>query len=144
MNVSDCMTVKIEIASPRQTLRDAAQAMRKNETGILPVGENDRLTGMITDRDMVVRAIAEGKGPETPIAEVMTAEVIYCFEDDDLDTAATKMSDSQVRRLPVLNRAKRLVGMISLGDLSQASNEEGQLSAEALTGIATPGGQHVQ
>ena len=92
--------------------------MAEIDAGALPVGENDRLVGMITDRDIAVRAVADGKGPDTPIREIMTTEVKYCFEDDEIDEVALNMADIQVRRLPVLNDQKRLVGIISLGDIA--------------------------
>jgi signal-transduction protein with cAMP-binding, CBS, and nucleotidyltransferase domain len=107
------------------------------DAGVLPVGENDRLVGMITDRDIAVRAVAQGKGPDTPLREVMTADVKYCFEDEDTDQVARNMGDQQVRRRPVVNRDKRLVGILSLGDL--AVMQGGQPAGEALTDIFAPG-----
>jgi CBS domain-containing protein len=112
------------------------------DAGVLPVGENDRLVGMITDRDIAVRAVAQGKGPDTPVREVMTADVKYCFEDEATDQVARNMGDQQVRRLPVVNRDKRLVGILSLGDL--AVMQGGQPAGEALTDISRPGGEHSQ
>ena len=112
MNVKDRMSKDVRIASPTQLIRDAAQTMKEIDAGFLPVGEDDRLVGMITDRDIAIRAVAEGKGPDTPVRDVMTTEVIYCFEDEDLDAASAKMGDLQVRRLPVLNANKRLIGII--------------------------------
>ncbi|TGS81019.1 CBS domain-containing protein, partial [Mesorhizobium sp. M2D.F.Ca.ET.178.01.1.1] len=91
----------------------------KLDAGVMPVGENDRLVGMITDRDMVIRGIALGKGPDTKVRDVMSQEVRYCFDDEDVDHVLANMGDLQVRRLPVLNRDKRLVGIISLGDLAR-------------------------
>jgi len=144
MNVETCMTKAVRIAAPAQSIRDAARMMKEIDAGFLPVGENDRLVGMITDRDIAVRAVAEGKGPDTPVRDVMTEEVLYCFEDEDLDAVSTEMGNLQVRRLPVLNREKRLVGIISLGDISQAGDDDGARSAAALSGVSTPGGQHQQ
>jgi CBS domain-containing protein len=110
--------------------------------GLLPVTENDRLVGMISDRDIAIRGVGMGRGPESRIRDVMTVEVRYCFEDQDLEEVTENMGDIQVRRLPVLNREKRLVGIIALGDIAriQASNGTG----EALSRISRPGGQHVQ
>src|SRR5215213_3133664 len=105
----------------------------------MPVRAGDRVVGMITDRDITVRAVAQGRGPDTPVREVMTDEVKYCYEDDDTNDVARNMADIQVRRLPVLTRDKRLVGIISLGDMA-VSDEAG----EAVAGISQPGGQHSQ
>jgi CBS domain-containing protein len=141
MNIQDCMSKDVQIASPDQTIRDAAQKMKEIDAGFLPVGENDRLVGMITDRDIAVRGVAAGKGPDTPVREVMSKEVLYCFEDESIDAVSEKMAKQQIRRMPVLNHDKRLVGIISLGDISQQDRTG---SAEALSGISSPGGQHVQ
>jgi CBS domain-containing protein len=138
------MSKDVKIASPTWSIRDAARAMKEIDAGFLPVGEKDRLVGMVTDRDIAIRAIGDGKGPDTKVRDVMTDEVIYCFEDDDLDAVSTKMSDRKVRRLPVLNRDKRLVGVVSLGDLSQSPEDDGRRSAAALSGVSTPGGEHRQ
>jgi CBS domain-containing protein len=110
------------------------------DAGALPVSENDRLVGMITDRDIAVRAVALGKGPETPVREIMTSDVKYCFEDEDTDHVACNMGDQRVRRPPVVNRDKRLVGILSLGDI--ALTQGGQTAGEALAGISRPGGEH--
>jgi CBS domain-containing protein len=142
MKVSEAMSRDVRIASPDQTICDAAKAMATIDVGALPVGENDRLVGMITDRDIAVRAIAEHKGPDTPVREVMTRDVKYCFEDEDLEHVAANMGDQRVRRLPVLDRDKRLVGIVSLADVSMV---EGRGAAgDALTGISRPGGPHSQ
>lgn len=144
MQVRECMSKDVRIASPGWSIRDAAKAMKEIDAGFLPVGENDRLVGMVTDRDIAIRAIADGKGPDTKVRDVMTDEVIYCFEDDDLDSVSTRMADRKVRRLPVLNRDKRLVGVVSLGDLSQSPDDDGRRGAAALGGVSTPGGEHRQ
>jgi CBS domain-containing protein len=142
MRVSEAMTRDVRVARPDQTIRDAAKMMSDVDAGVLPVGENDQLVGMITDRDIAIRGIAQGKGPDTPVREVMTADVKYCFEDEDTDQVARNMADQQVRRLPVVNRDKRLVGILSLGDL--AVMQGGQPAGEALAGISQPGGEHSQ
>lgn len=121
MTIRDCMSTDVRLTSPQDTIREAARTMKDADTGALPVGENDRLVGMVTDRDIAVRAVAEGKGIETPIREVTSG-------------------DLEVRRLPVLNRDKRLVGMISLGDL--AKNGNGSQGAAALSGLSQPGGPY--
>ena len=142
MQVRDAMSDDVQIASPNQSIRDAAILMAKIDAGVLPVGDNDRLVGIITDRDIAVRAIALGKGPDTPVREVMSEEVKYCFEDDDVDDVAQNMADIKVRRLPVLNKSKRLVGIVSLGDLAVADGPAN--AGEALCGISEPGGAHSQ
>jgi len=143
MKVSDVMTQKVEIARPGDTLQAAAQTMARIDSGMLPVGDNDRLVGIITDRDIAIRGAGEGKDPtRTCVRDVMTAEVKYVFEDDEVSEVAENMAQLQVRRLPVVNRDKRLCGIISLADIArqQSTREAG----EALQGIAQPGGQHSQ
>jgi CBS domain-containing protein len=142
MRVSEAMTRDVRVARPDQTIQDAAKMMSDVDAGVLPVGESDQLVGMITDRDIAIRGIAQGKGPDTPVREVMTADVKYCFEDEDTDQVTRNMADQQVRRLPVVNRDKRLVGILSLGDL--AVMQGGQPAGEALAGISQPGGEHSQ
>jgi CBS domain-containing protein len=119
MKVSDVMTHDVKIASPADTLRHAAQMMEGIDAGVLPVGENDRLVGMLTDRDITVRAVARGKAPdECTVREIMSPDIKYVYEDETVETAAKNMGDLQLRRLPVLDRKKRLVGIVSLGDLA--------------------------
>ena len=142
MKVSEAMTRDVRITSPDQSIREAARIMAEIDAGVLPVGENDRLVGMITDRDIAIRAVAEGKGPDTSVREVMTQDVKYCFEDEDTDDVVRNMADQQVRRLPVVNRDKRLVGILSLGDL--AVMEGARPAGEALAGVSQPGGEHSQ
>jgi CBS domain-containing protein len=142
MRISDCMTQNVRIAGPDQTLRDAAQSMASLDAGVLPVAENDRLVGMITDRDIAVRGIGEGRGPDAKIREVMSAEVRYCFDDEEVDDVLHNMGDLKVRRMPVLSRERRLVGIVSLGDL--ATNSEAAKAGEALGSISQPGGEHSQ
>jgi CBS domain-containing protein len=140
--VRDAMSAKVRIASPEQTIREAASVMAECDAGILPVHENDRLVGVITDRDIAIRAVAQGKSPETPVSEVMSKEVLYCFEDEDLEHVAKNMGDIKVRRLPVLNRKKRLVGIVSVGDLALSVNA--QTAGRAVAAISKPGGAHSQ
>jgi len=142
MRVSECMTREVRIANPDETIREAAMMMANIDAGFLPVGQNDRLVGIITDRDIAIRGIAEGKGPDAKIREVMSSEVRYCFEDDDVEEVLENMGELQVRRLPVLNREKRLVGIVSLGDL--ATNGESEDAGDALSNISRPGGEHSQ
>jgi CBS domain-containing protein len=115
--------------------------MQEIDAGVMPVGENDRLIGMITDRDIAIRAVAAGKGPDTPVREVMSSDVKYCYEDEDLDHVAKNMGDIQVRRLPVLDRSKRLVGILALADLAM---KEKKAATQAVSGVSKPGGQHSQ
>jgi CBS domain-containing protein len=142
MKVCDIMTRDVHLASPSQKLREAASEMEKNDIGVLPVGENDRLVGMITDRDIAVRGISHGLGPDASVRDVMSGEVRYCFDDDDLDDIAQNMADEQIRRMPVLNHDKRLVGIISLCDL--AVSQDGHCGELALSGISQSGGHHCQ
>jgi CBS domain-containing protein len=134
------MTSGVKIMNPDDTIRTAAEIMANSDIGLLPVSENDRLVGMISDRDIAVRGVAAGKGPNTRIGEVMTYDVKYCFDDQDADEILETMGDLQVRRLPVLDRSKRLIGIISIGDLAR----RGGMTASALAGISRPGGEHTQ
>jgi CBS domain-containing protein len=140
MRVSDAMTRDVRVASPGQTIRDVAKLMDEIDAGSVPVGENDRLIGMITDRDIAVRAVAAGKGPETPVRDVMSSDVKYCYEDEDLDHVAKNMADIKVRRLPVVSREKRLVGIVSLGDL--ARKDGGKSAGKTVRAVSQPGGPH--
>jgi CBS domain-containing protein len=142
MKVNEAMTTDVRLAHPDRTLREAAQTMSDQDIGALPVGENDRLVGMVTDRDIAVRGVARGLGPDAKIRDVMSQDVKYCFEDEDLDDVAHNMGDLKVRRLPVLNRDKRLVGILSFSDL--ARNEDARKTGEAIHDISTPGGAHSQ
>ena len=142
MKVRDTMTTDVTIASPRQAIWEAARLMAECDSGVLPVGENDRLVGMITDRDIAVRAVAERLSPDTPVRDVMSAEVLYCFEDEDVADVAANMGDQQIRRLPVLTRDKRLVGIVSIGDL--ARQVRSSTTGEAIAAISRPGGPHDQ
>jgi len=137
MKIKDVMTANPRIAAPEQSIQSAAQMMKEVNCGVLPVGENDRLVGMITDRDIAVRGIAEGRGPDTAIGDVMTKEVKYCFEDDDLESVADRMAELKVRRLPVINQQKRLVGMLSIGDFAEYSSAQ-----DAMEGVTRPGQPH--
>ncbi len=139
MQVHEIMTRGAQCTHPSATLQQAARMMRDLDVGPLPVcGENDRLVGMITDRDIVVRAIAEGLDPKTAqVREVMSPDILYCFEDQSVGEAAQLMKDWQVRRLVVLNSDKRLVGIISLGDLAAKTRDE-SLSGETLEHVSEP------
>ena len=142
MKVKQAMTSEVRVASPEQTIREAAQLMAELDAGALPVAENDRLVGMITDRDIAVRAVAEGLPADTPVSEIMSHEVLYCFEDQQLDDVARNMGQVQVRRLPVVNRDKRLVGIVSFADL--ARTEQPTTVGRAVSHVSEPGGKHSQ
>jgi CBS domain-containing protein len=139
MLVREIMTADTKIVNPRDTVQSAAKLMSAYDVGFLPVGADDRLVGMITDRDIAIRAIGRGRGPDTLIADAMTSDVKYCFDDEDVENACTYMGDLQVRRLPVLNRDKRLVGVIALGDIARKA-ADGSAGA-ALSQISEPGGK---
>jgi CBS domain-containing protein len=133
------MSRDVRIAKPNQTIRDVAKIMSDVHAGFMPVEDNDRLVGTITDRDITVRAVAAGKGPDTPVRDIMTKEVKYCFEDEELDHVAHNMGDQRVRRLPVMNRQKRLVGIVSIGDVARSKSDAVD---EAITGVSQAGGPH--
>jgi CBS domain-containing protein len=139
MRVADAMTRDVRLANPDQSIIEAAQMMADGDCGSLPVGENDRLVGMVTDRDIVVRALAQGK-TDCKIRDVMSEDIKYCFEDDDIDDVAQNMGDLQIRRLPVLSKDKRLIGIVSLGDITQTTDTD--VAGEALSSISEKASQH--
>jgi CBS domain-containing protein len=143
MKVKDCMTREVRTLAPNSPIQEAARLMAECDVGAIPIGDNDRLVGMITDRDIAIRAIGQGKGADTPIEEVMSREIRYCFEDEDLQHVAQNMGDIQVRRLPVLNRDKRLVGIVALGDIASGVRAK-KLVGDTLGAISRQGGQHNQ
>ena len=142
MKVSEVMTRDVQTVRPDQPVREAASFMLSADAGSIPVIDGERLIGMITDRDIVVRGVAKGYGPDTPVRELMTDEIICVRDDDDVDDIASKMSEAQVRRLPVIDEKERLCGIVSLGDLSREANEDA--AAEALEGVTERGGRHQQ
>jgi CBS domain-containing protein len=142
MQVADVMTRDVRVANPNQSILEAARMMEESDCGALPVAENDKLVGMATDRDIVVRALAQGKGSDTKISEVMSGDIKYCFEDEDVEDVAQNMGELQVRRLPVVNRDKRLVGIVTIGDLSMS--DETQSASDALSDVSQPSSQHNQ
>ena len=134
MFVREVMTSDVVIASPEDTLQRAAEMMADIDAGVLPVGENDRLVGILTDRDITVRAVAAGKEPtECKVRDVMSPDLKYIYDDESVEDAARNMTSLQVRRLPVLNRDKRLVGIVSLGDLALKRKSN---AADALKGVS--------
>jgi CBS domain-containing protein len=142
MKVSEAMTRDVMLIHPQQSIREAAALMEDCDIGSLPIADGDKLIGMITDRDIAVRAVAKGLSCDTSVSQVMSQEILYCFDDDDVKNVAKNMSDIQVRRLPVVTRAKKLVGILSLGDLARKS--EARTAGEAMKGIAKPSEQHSQ
>jgi CBS domain-containing protein len=142
MKVSEVMTSDVQTVSADQTAREAAGFMLRAEAGSIPVCEGDRVIGIITDRDIAVRGVAEGRGPDTPVRELMSDGIICAHEDDDVADVARRMSEEQIRRLPILDHDKRLVGIVSLGDLARESG--GEEAHEAFEGVSQPGGSHEQ
>ena len=142
MLVKEAMSRDVKTVAPDQAVQDAARIMLEIDVGALPVGATDTLVGMITDRDIAVRGVAAGKPPTARVREVMSAEVMYCYEDEDTAHVARNMGEQQIRRLPVVDRNKRLVGILSLADLA-TSAKTGQATA-ALSGISQAGGAHSQ
>ena len=136
MQVSQCMSRNVEVVDPDTSLREAARTMARIDAGVLPVGENDRLVGIITDRDIAVRAVAEGREPDAPVRDVMSQDIKYCYADADAEEVLENMGALQLRRMPVVDRDKRLVGIVSIGDL--AKEEEGE-TGEAMREITQPG-----
>jgi CBS domain-containing protein len=142
MKISEVMTRDVQTIRPDQSAQDAARFMLKADAGSIPVTEGERLIGMITDRDIAVRGVAKGYGPETLVRELMTDDIICARSDDNVEDVASKMSEAQVRRLPVVDDQERLCGIVSLGDLSREADTD--CAAEALEGVSQPGGQHRQ
>jgi CBS domain-containing protein len=134
MIISEVMTRDVRIVFPDDTLESAARLMEEQDFGSLPVAENDRLVGMVTDRDIAIRAVARGLIPrESTVREIMSAEIKYVYDDESVRDVATAMGDLQIRRLPVLDRSKRLVGIVSLGDLALTKSTS---AGDALQAIA--------
>jgi CBS domain-containing protein len=142
MKVSEVMTRDIQTVRPDQSAREAAGFMLQADAGAIPVTDGDRLMGMITDRDIAVRGVAHGHGPDTPVRELMTNDVVTARMDDDTDDVAVRMSEAQVRRLPVIDEQDKLCGIVSLADLTQKADDSA--AEQALEGISEPGGQHQQ
>lgn len=143
--VSQIMTRNVQFIAPHENLQRAAQLMDELNVGALPVCDGDRLVGMLTDRDITVRATAAGMSPaDAHVEDVMSTDVRWCFEDQSLDDVLEQMSDTQIRRVPVVTHddAHRLVGIVSLGDISRSENSEA--AGVALDGITDPGGEHNQ
>jgi CBS domain-containing protein len=139
MHLKEMMTPHVDVIAPEATIREAAEKMSHLDIGPLPVCEGERLVGMVTDRDITVRAVAEGRDPVTTmVREVMTPDVVYGFDDQDMQDAARLMEQYQIRRLPVLNRRKQLVGIVALGDLAVHPGQQ-SLAGEVLEQVSEPG-----
>jgi CBS domain-containing protein len=139
MRVQEVMTRNVALTHPDSTLQDAADRMKELDVGVLPVCEDDQLVGVLTDRDLAVRCVSAGLDPWTDkVRDVMTTDVVFCFEDADVAEAARIMKERQIRRLIVLDRAKRLAGIVSLGDLAVDADAE-RVAGDVLQAVSTPG-----
>ena len=133
MRIRDVMSRDVKLASPNDTVQQAAELMAEIDAGSIPVGEDDRIVGILTDRDIALRAVARGKAPDQcRVRDIMSSEIKYVYEDESVEDLARNMGELRIRRLPVLNRDKRLVGIVSLGDLAQAKKSE---AGEALADV---------
>ena len=138
MKLKEIMTQDVEVIHPDDSLQTAAQKMRERDTGFLPVCDGDRLVGSVTDRDIIVRAMAEGIDPHGMIGQdLMTSPIVYCFDDQEIQEATSLMEANQIRRLPILNRKKRLVGIVSLGDLAVHTGQS-ERTGETLKEVSRP------
>lgn len=135
--IKELMSQDVQVISPDETIREAAQQMLKGNFGMMPVGENDRLIGSISDRDIVIRAVAGGKDTGTKVREVMSEGIYWAYEDDSVSEVAKLMSEHQIRRLPIVNADKRLVGIVALGDFA-VDNEDIAVAGDALAEISQP------
>ena len=142
MKISEVMTRDVRTVRPDQTAQEAANFMLSEDTGSMPVSDGERLLGMITDRDIAVRGVAKGHGPDTPISELMTNDVICARDTDDVAEVASKMSSAQVRRMPIIDGSDKICGIVSLGDLSREADP--QAAEQALQGVSAPGSKHNQ
>ena len=142
MKISEVMTTEVETVSSDQTAREAAAFMLRADAGSIPVCKGDRVIGMITDRDIAVRGIAEGRGPDTPVSELMSDGIVCAREDEDVRDVAQRMSEEQVRRVPVLDAEDKLCGIVSLGDLARETRSE--TAEHVLECVSAPGGLHQQ
>ncbi|HWU25046.1 MAG TPA: CBS domain-containing protein [Rhizomicrobium sp.] len=140
MKVGEIMTKNCKLVRANDTIRHAAELMAEEDVGCLPVEENDRLVGVITDRDIVTRCVAQGKNGEAQVRDAMTNDIKYCFEDQEIEDLLNNMAEIQVRRIPVMNRRKRLVGIVSLSDAARSADVE--IIGNAFCGVVMPSGSH--
>lgn len=136
--LKDVMSQNVKILDPDATIKDAARQMRDGDFGLMPVGENDRLVGTLSDRDIVIRAVAEGMDANSKVRDVMSNEVVWAYENDSVEKACELMSNHQIRRLPIVNADKRLVGIVALGDLAVEVSDI-KPAGDALSDISKPG-----
>jgi CBS domain-containing protein len=136
--LKDVMTQDVKLLSPESTIKDAARQMRDGNFGLMPVGEDDRLVGTVSDRDIVIRAVADGLDSSAKVRDVMSERVVWAYENDSVEKACQIMSDNQIRRLPIVNADKRLVGIVALGDLAVGASDIKQ-AGDALSDISKPG-----
>ncbi len=136
--IKDVMSQNVKVLNPEGTLKDAARQMREGNFGLMPVGENDRLIGTLSDRDIVIRAVADGKDGNTKVRDVMSDRIMWAYENDSIEKACQIMSDNQIRRLPIVNTDKRLVGIVALGDLA-VDGADIKSAGKALSDISKPG-----
>jgi CBS domain-containing protein len=134
--INAVMTRNVRLARPDETLQDAARTMAEADVGSLPVGEGDRLVGMITDRDIVIRGVAAGHGVDTKVSAVMTTKIRYCFDDEDVDTVAKNMAELGIRRLPVVDRERRLVGIVAFSNIVHGAHADAKKAL--IDGVAQP------
>lgn len=138
MKISEIMTKEPVYIGPNESLQEAARRLRDLDVGLLPVGDGIKLKGMLTDRDITVRVVAEGTDPKTlRVSDIMTPEVIYAYEDQDAEEAAKIMEDKQIRRLIILNREKDMVGIVALADIANRAKDP-EVESEALEGVSKP------
>jgi len=138
MKLREVMTSNVEVIHPNASVQEAAEMMRSLDVGSLPVCDGRKMQGMITDRDITIRAVADGReARQTAVREIMTSELVYCFEDEDVQAAAKLMNDHQIRRLPIVNEQKELVGIVSLGDLAVETDDEAMVG-QVLEGVSEP------
>ena len=136
MKVREIMTGSVECIPPDTTISKAAEKMRDMDIGFLPICENDRLVGAVTDRDITIRSVAQGRDPRlAPVKDIMSLQAVYCYEDDEVQNVARKMQDREVRRMLILDHQKKLVGIVSIGDIARASGDQ-KLVGETLGHIA--------
>ncbi len=135
MKIQEIMTKDVVCIEPSLPIAKAAEKMRHLDVGFLPICENDKLTGAVTDRDITIRSVAQGRDPRlAPVREIMTQEIFYCYDDEDVERVAEYMKENEVRRIVILNREKRLVGVVSLGDIAKTQGEQ-SLAGETLGDI---------
>ncbi|PQA85910.1 CBS domain-containing protein [Hyphococcus luteus] len=138
MKTRDVMNAECRYCAPGDSVVDAAKLMADEDFGAVPIAENNRLVGMLTDRDIVVRGLADGRdAAQTKIGDIMSGEIYYCYDDQDIEDVAANMGEMQVRRMPVVNRDKRLVGMVAIGDLARQA-PGANVAGEALGEISRP------